>query len=86
MEEKPLPLTGSIIYIPFTFFLNYSGGPPDSAIVTLHVRFDRIANSYEEMRDKFSEAMDIAAENVWTISIATPPPASTIPLRFAMKA
>jgi len=32
------------------------------------------ATSYETMRDQFSEAMDIAAENVWTISIATPPP------------
>ncbi len=32
------------------------------------------ATSYEEMRDLFDEAMDIAAENVWTISIATPPP------------
>ena len=32
------------------------------------------ATSYEEMRDIFSEAMEIAAENVWTINIATPPP------------
>ena len=32
------------------------------------------ATSYEEMRDIFEEAMDIAAENVWTVSIATPPP------------
>ena len=32
------------------------------------------ATSYEAMGDIFAEAMDIAAENVWTISIATPPP------------
>ena len=32
------------------------------------------ATSYEAMRDNFHEALDIAAENVWTISIATATP------------
>lgn len=50
--------------------------PPDHPIRRALRSFEEAssATSYEAMRSRFKEAMDIAAENVWTISIATPPP------------